>query len=98
MGLLGILVSMIWLKVVYAPSQHPRIGAVELDYIERGGALVNMDQPAKGQRDKAQQQPFEWRFLKQLVSNRMMLGIYLGQYCINTLTFFCSFGRQRVSV
>ena len=88
MGLLGILVSFVWLKVVYAPNQHPRIGAAELDYIERGGALVNMDQPAAGQRDKPQHQPFQWGFLRQLVSNRMMIGIYLGQYCINTLTFF----------
>jgi len=32
--------------------------------------------------------PFEWGYLKQLVTNRMMIGIYLGQYCINTLTFF----------
>jgi ACS family glucarate transporter-like MFS transporter len=89
MGLVGILISFVWLKVLYAPNQHPRIGAAELDYIERGGALVNMD-PVKGQAAKAgsQQKPFEWRYLKQLVSNRMMLGIYLGQYCINTLTFF----------
>ena len=47
MGLVGLLVSLIWLKVLYAPNQHPRIGKAELDYIERGGALVNMD-PAKG--------------------------------------------------
>src|SRR2546430_17357176 len=44
MGLLGILVSLIWLKVVYSPDRHPRIGAAELDYMERGGALGNMDQ------------------------------------------------------
>jgi ACS family glucarate transporter-like MFS transporter len=90
MGLVGLLVSFIWLKVLYAPNQHPRIGNAELDYIERGGALVNMD-PAKGPRparDPAAQKPFEWDYLRQLVSNRMMLGIYLGQYCINTLTYF----------
>jgi ACS family glucarate transporter-like MFS transporter len=90
MGLVGLIVSMIWLTVVYAPNQHPRIGAPELDYIERGGALVNMDLP-KGQeraQDDDQNRPFEWRYLKQLVSDRMMLGIYLGQYCINALTYF----------
>jgi ACS family glucarate transporter-like MFS transporter len=89
MGLVGILVSMIWLRIVYAPNQHPRISAAELDYIERGGALVNMD-PPKGQvaREGSRQKPFEWNYLKQLVTNRMMIGIYLGQYCINTITFF----------
>jgi ACS family glucarate transporter-like MFS transporter len=87
MGMLGIIVSLIWLKVVYAPSQHPRIGAAELDYIGRGGALVNMDQGPKGGQTVTRQ-PIEWSYLRQLVRNRMMIGIYLGQYCINTLTFF----------
>ncbi len=27
-------------------------------------------------------------YLKQLLSNRMLLGVYLGQYCINVLTYF----------
>jgi ACS family glucarate transporter-like MFS transporter len=35
MGLIGVLVSVIWLKILYAPNQHPRIGRAELDYIER---------------------------------------------------------------
>ncbi|MFK4506126.1 MFS transporter [Bradyrhizobium daqingense] len=29
-----------------------------------------------------------WDHIRQLLSNRMMLGVYLGQYCINTLTYF----------
>lgn len=90
MGLIGVLVSVIWLWAIYAPNQHPRIGRAELGYIERGGALVNMD-AVKGREaapSSSAQQPFKWDYLRQLVSNRMMLGIYLGQYCINTLTFF----------
>ena len=88
MGLVGVLVSVIWLKVVYAPNQHPRIRAAELDYIERGGALVNMD-PAKGeQATRDASKPSEWECIKQLVGNRMMLGIYLAQYCINAITYF----------
>ena len=88
MGLVGIIVSLIWLMVVYAPNQHPRITRAELDYIERGGALVNMD-PPKG---KAQVEPnkkkFEWGYIQQLIGDRMMIGIYLAQYCINALTYF----------
>ena len=30
----------------------------------------------------------KWDHIRQLLSNRMMLGVYLGQYCINTLTYF----------
>ncbi len=45
MGALGLLVSLVWLKTVYSPREHPRLGPAELDYLERGGALVNMDEP-----------------------------------------------------
>jgi ACS family glucarate transporter-like MFS transporter len=86
MGAIGILVSVVWLGVVYAPRDHPRLRAAELDYIQRGGALVNLDQPggdaAVGDASQT------WGYLKQLVSNRMMLGIYLGQFCINAITYF----------
>jgi ACS family glucarate transporter-like MFS transporter len=88
MGLLGLIVSMIWLMVVYAPNQHPRIGRPELDYIERGGALVNMDPPKGAARVEPNKKPFEWGHIQQLVSDRMMIGIYLAQYCINALTYF----------
>lgn len=89
MGVVGIIVALIWLVVVYSPDRHPRISPAELDYIERGGALVHMDQPieAKGQATGADKDR-TLQYLQQLVSNRMMLGIYLGQYCINTLTYF----------
>jgi MFS transporter, ACS family, glucarate transporter len=46
MGIVGIVVSLIWLKVVYSPKDHPRLGREELGYIERGGALVDMDETA----------------------------------------------------
>ena len=87
MGAVGIVVSLIWLKVVYSPREHPRLGQAELDYIAEGGALVDMDRPAgaaAAPRDKAG----EWKLLRQLLRNRMMIGIFLGQYCINTLTYF----------
>jgi len=95
MGGLGILVSLIWLAAVYAPKDHPRLRESELDYIERGGALVNMDQP-KAEEQAGHSQPQredrqagqEWNYIRQLITNRMMLGIFLGQYCINTLTYF----------
>jgi len=91
MGLVGIIVSLIWLIIVYSPDRHPRITPEELVYIERGGALVRMDDAAAREgsfgeigRDKDR----TIQYLGQLVANRMMIGIYLGQYCINTLTYF----------
>ncbi|STS84761.1 D-glucarate permease [Klebsiella pneumoniae] len=57
----------------------------ELDYIAEGGALINMDQ-----KSSAQKVPFSVKMgqIKQLIGSRMMIGIYIGQYCINALTYF----------
>ncbi|MCP1661296.1 MFS transporter [Neisseria perflava] len=85
MGGLGILMSLVWLVVVHGPKEHPRVNQAEIDYIEAGGALTNMDE----RRDNAEQnQGPKLGYIKQLLTNRMMLGVYLGQYCINCLTFF----------
>jgi ACS family glucarate transporter-like MFS transporter len=89
MGGVGIFVSLIWLLVIYTPRQHPRLRADELAHMQRGGALVDMDEP----RPTAPQAGAEnalpvLDYLKQLVQSRMMLGLYLGQYCINAITYF----------
>ena len=91
MGGLGILVSLIWLKVVYSPKDHPRLTAGELDYIAQGGALVNLDQPGDPRKQAvrpAGAASLEWGYVKQLLKNRMMVGLYLGQFCINAITYF----------
>lgn len=90
MGLVGILISFVVLKVLYSPDKHPRIAATELDYIERGGGLVRMDTSGGGEAErKAGNDPKQtWHHLQQLASNRTMIGIYLGQYCISAITYF----------
>ncbi|WJV53112.1 MFS transporter [Prodigiosinella aquatilis] len=85
MGGLGIIISFIWLKVIHAPKDHPGVNSAELEYIEAGGALINMD-AAKAR--KATVKGEKWHQIKQLLTSRMMLGVYLGQYCINALTYF----------
>ena len=82
MGGIGILFALVILKVLHA-QEPPCRGPGELDYIEKGGALVNLDQggarPAKGR---------TLEHVKQLLASRMMLGVYFGQYCITCLTWF----------
>ena len=85
MGAVGIVVSFIWLKVIHGPREHPGINRAELEYIEKGGALVDMD--SSKQAVSATDTP-KWSYVKQLLSNRMLLGVYIGQYCITTLTYF----------
>ena len=87
MGLLGMVVSVVWLKTVFTPRTHPSVNAAELDYIAAGGALVNMDQPGTQSRSFAPESP-KLGYVKQLLSNRMLMGVYVGQYCITTLTYF----------
>lgn len=85
MGGLGIVMSFVWLKTIYGPKDHPSISKSELDYIEAGGGLVDLD---TAQSQAAPAQVDTWLAIKELLSNRMLLGIYVGQYCITTLTYF----------
>ncbi len=85
MGSLGIVTAIVWTRVIYAPKDHPRISAAELAYIEAGGALVDLDGPRTAARPK---QIATWIYIRELLGNRMLLGVYIGQYCITTLTYF----------
>jgi ACS family glucarate transporter-like MFS transporter len=82
MGLLGILAALVFLRYIHSPVRHPAINQAELDHIEAGGGLVRMEEAKAGPRT------FTWPNVRRLLANRMMLGIYLGQYCINVLTYF----------
>jgi len=89
MGVLGLIMAMIWFKVIYAPKEHPRMNKAELDYIVAGGAVVDMDSPENTQREKGSEGSVNtWPAIREIVGNRMMAGIFLGQYCVTTLTYF----------
>ncbi|TBW34854.1 MFS transporter [Siculibacillus lacustris] len=83
MGGLGIIVSAIWLKVVHAPAVHPAVNDAERAHIVEGGGLVNMDSPTAGKSEGA-----KWDYIRQMFASRMMVGIFIGQFCINALTYF----------
>jgi ACS family glucarate transporter-like MFS transporter len=85
MGGLGILMAFVWLKTIYGPKDHPSVGAAELKYIQDGGALVDLD---SGTRAAQASQVDTLACIKELLGNRMLLGVYIGQYCITTLTYF----------
>lgn len=88
MGTLGCLFSIAWLRLVYNPLDHPRLQASELEYIANGGAIVDADARASvtGLRPGGGAKLREG--LATLLTSRMMWGIYLGQFSINTLTYF----------
>uniref|UniRef100_UPI003873C626 MFS transporter n=1 Tax=Sodalis sp. (in: enterobacteria) TaxID=1898979 RepID=UPI003873C626 len=84
MGVVRIVLSAVWVKTMYSPLNHPRVSQSELEYLRAGGALVEMDAAAGPKVDRAPQ----LGYIKQLLSSRMLLGIYLANYCVNAITWF----------
>lgn len=84
MAVAGFVGAAIWRKVVYEPKKHPRLSATELEYIAAGGALVESTP------DLPQQAPAGdmKRKLRILLGTPTLLGLYLGQFAITTLTYF----------
>lgn len=87
MGIVGFVLLVIWYFVELNPLKNKRINTAELDYMRAGGALVDID--AQKTVD-AKQAPAisQWKMLKVLLTNRMLIGVYIGQYCITALTYF----------
>ncbi|WP_332769169.1 MFS transporter [Phenylobacterium sp.] len=83
MGGVGLLAAAIFVRLVHAPTDHPKISQGEFDYIEAGGGLVRMEDKT-ADRGAA----FTWQNVRKVLTTRMLLGVYLGQYCINVLTYF----------
>lgn len=78
-GMIGILISFAWFKIIRDPKSHPWVNKAELDYISAGGALANLGE---------KKSEIKWSYVRALVSNRLMIGVYLAQYCINAITWF----------
>ncbi|GJE59166.1 MFS transporter [Methylobacterium trifolii] len=85
MGTIGIVMALLWVRLMHDPKDHPRVSAEELDEIAKGGALVQVGGPAPA---AATGQDATWSVVKQLLGNRMLLGIYVAQHCINVMTYF----------
>jgi MFS transporter, ACS family, glucarate transporter len=85
LGALGLALAYLWFKVIYDVRSHPRINQQEIDYIEHGGGLVSAGRTAGA---RAGAGALTWSTVRMLLSNRMLVGIYIGQYCITTLTWF----------
>ena len=82
MGATGLVVAALWPRLIHGPRDHPSANAAEIAHIAQGGGLVDLD------RRGAPVQVVRWATIGQLLGNRMLVGIYLGQYCITTLTWF----------
>jgi ACS family glucarate transporter-like MFS transporter len=86
MGITGFVFLIFFVKFVNAPKRSRYINKAELDYITEGGALVEMDHSV--QAGTINNPDPKWRFITQLLKSRMLIGVYIAQYCINAITFF----------
>ncbi len=84
MGFFGLVLVFAWSKLVYNVTDHPLISPAEIEHIERGGGLVNIDRKTGGKPGVG----LTWSGVAQLLQQRMLVGIYIGQFCITTLTYF----------
>src|SRR5215472_3369946 len=84
MGFFGLVLLFAWYKLVHNVTDHPLISPAEIDHIERGGGLVNIDRKVGGKPGVG----LTWSGVAQLLRQRMLVGIYIGQFCITTLTYF----------
>jgi ACS family glucarate transporter-like MFS transporter len=85
MGVLGFALAFVWFTNIYGVKEHPRISQAEIATIELGGGLVNSDHRNMA---KSARNTFTWATVTMLLSHRMLVGVYIGQYCIATLTWF----------
>ena len=86
MGVIGIVLAIVWLKFVHSPVAHPSVSAAEFDLIKTGGGLVDMG--AGPSASTTAKRSTTWSDLRQLLTNRMLVGVYIGQFSINVLTYF----------
>ncbi|WP_462380446.1 MFS transporter [Pseudomonas sp. Marseille-QA0892] len=82
-GGIGIVWAVIWYAVYREPKDFKGANAAEIELIQRGGGLVDLDKA------NSTKQPFQWRDLGIVLTKRKLWGVYLGQFCLtSTLWFF----------
>ncbi len=85
MGALGIAMSAVWFRVMRNPREHSGLSPAELEYIESGGGVPPVK--AEPRTTEAVQGP-RLKELSLLFNSRMMIGVYVAQYCITALQYF----------
>lgn len=89
MGVIGVVVALAWSKFFHVPMKHPSINGAEMAYIKEGGGLVELDMDLQANSKNAAKKPRAgFAEIGQLFKSKMLVGIFLGQYCISAITWF----------
>ncbi len=83
-GLVGIVWGFVWYQLYRDPLDHTGVSASELAYIEAGGAVLS------GQKNNAVSAAslWQWHNVKQVLTNRTLWGVYIGQFAVNSMLWF----------
>lgn len=82
-GLVGILAAMVWHVFYRDPDLDPKVTDSERDALKAGGAVMGTGE-SKADPPKLP----GWLDLKSVLGNRKLWGIYMGQFCIGTVSMF----------
>ncbi|MBJ7221926.1 MULTISPECIES: MFS transporter [unclassified Brenneria] len=80
-GAIGVVLGGFWFIYVQEPFRHKRINQEEIDYIRSGGGEPHLGSSAKKNKISFSQ-------IKVVCVNRMMIGVYIGQFCVTSITWF----------
>jgi len=86
MGGIGLAIAAIWWKLYYLPVEHPKMNGAELEYIRAGEGLVDLE--SLKQKTAKTGKGLQLGQIGQLFRSRMLVGIFLAQYCITAITWF----------
>ncbi|HDR9879839.1 TPA: MFS transporter [Burkholderia cenocepacia] len=86
MGCVGFVIAALWSRYYFLPTDHPRLTETELSYIRDGGGLVDLRSRSRARTGEAQRSQIAEIGL--LFRSRMLLGMFLGQYCVSAITWF----------
>ncbi len=91
MGVLGLAFALLWLAQYEAPMRDRRVSRDELDDLTAQGALTTVGEAGDTGPSGLGLAGSATATIRNLLSSRMLLGIFLAQYCIASLsTFFVS--------
>lgn len=80
-GIIGVVLGVLWLFYIRDPMRHKKVNQAEIDYIREGGGV-----PELGVEEKKEKITFAQ--IKKVCVNRMMIGVYIGQFCVTSITWF----------
>lgn len=81
-GVIGIVWAIVWYFLYRDPDKHKKISAEEYKLIEEGGGLISRNA------SKMEKTKFEWSELAEAFKHRKLWGVYIGQFCLGSVSIF----------